>query len=165
MPAWRRFSCLAVSCGYHQTTLFAVTDTCITPSSAFAACKSFLVTSVALKGMRRMLQEFQLPSCALWWVRFSCSATGRLLACGNCENQVHLWDPLGRPPAHQADPRGQPQAGEAAAAVLRPAKSGLKHENATVGFLSPAGWGPKCNASMFFDSLAKLLALTGCCWG
>lgn len=65
-------------------------------------------------------------------MRFSCSATGRLLACGNCDNQVHLWDPLGRPPAQQADQRGQRQTGEPATAVLRPSRSGLKHENATV---------------------------------
>lgn len=39
------------------------------------------------------LQEFQLMHANMWWVRFSLSLSGDVLACGNGQGKMYVWNP------------------------------------------------------------------------
>eukprot|EP00877_Chromochloris_zofingiensis_P000784 jgi/Chrzof1/10706/Cz05g09150.t1 len=40
-----------------------------------------------------LLQEFQLMHANMWWVRFSLSLSGDVLACGNGQGKMYVWNP------------------------------------------------------------------------
>ncbi|KAI8476637.1 MAG: WD40-repeat-containing domain protein [Monoraphidium minutum] len=49
--------------------------------------------SVETSGDFTLLNSFSLPGASMWWVRFSVSLQGDLLACGNGSGTLFVWNP------------------------------------------------------------------------
>ena len=39
-----------------------------------------------------LVQEYKLDNAKVWFIRMSLSARGNVMACGNTQGQVYVWD-------------------------------------------------------------------------